>query len=328
MPDWLDPSSTVASVIAEAARLRGERNVVEGKDPQRLNDYYSAFNRAMQAVGGARTWWFLNRESAFATKDGQRTYAMRSQASSTITITAAPTAAQAVTVDGTAYAFTSTGAASASAAISQIIDLINAGTQAYAIQTSSTTVEMYWSGDDGNSKVVTDNATGVTTENFTKSMPDFSKLMGLRRPGLTRMLVRANPMDAFQAGRVLDSDGEPFAYAATEGEATLRIYSAQAGAPDDVYPIQVRYQAMPSAVLPNGQGRLDFPTQFHDLFPRMIQLILGMDVYDESAALGDQIVQRRLAEIESFTPDETPDDESLSYPNGIPRWLNNPYYCP
>ncbi len=76
MPTWVSPAYTATDIIRRAARLCNERLVVEGRDPQRTIDYYTAFNDAMKAVATTRYWYFLARECAFASKSGQSTYVL------------------------------------------------------------------------------------------------------------------------------------------------------------------------------------------------------------------------------------------------------------
>lgn len=311
--------TTADEIIKAAARQMNDRAVETGQcDPRRLQMYYDALNDFIQSVGMSRHWLWLMRESAFATEDGTASYDMRLAASATVTITGAPTAAQAVTVDGTAYAFTS-ASTTAALAIAELISLINAGTQCYALQTSSSTVELYWSGDDGYAKTVTENVSNLTVDaTFSYSMEDFGRLVSARTYS-RRPLSRVNPIEVHERA-YNSSDGEPVGYAMTGGHSTMRLYSGTRGNPDDIYLVQVRYQSLMSAVLPDGRGQIDIPLQYRGILPRAIKMVMNMDAYDQEAVFGDQYVQKWLRELESYDPDSSDinvDTEPYDLPQNI-----------
>lgn len=299
--------TTADEIVRRAAIDNSEGLIARGQDPARLLVYYEALNDFIQSMCRSRDWWFLQRECSFATKSGQKTYDMRLQASSTITFSTSAflTATQTLTVDSVVYTATAT-TTTTSGAIDAVIALVNAGTKAYAIKTSDTTAEMYWSGNNGDTKVVATTMTGVTVENFSLSMEDFSSLTSRPKYHDTAILAKVNP-DEMRESTTLETNGQPLAYALTGAEATIRIYGAGYGAPDGVYLIDVAYQALPSAVLPDARGQIDIPLQFRGILPRAVKLIVNMDRYDESAVLGDQIVQRWLADLEAFQVDRTPE---------------------
>lgn len=316
---WVSPENTADGIIREAAMMRGDNDVAQGRNPDLRLKYFTALNKFMQSLGLSKHWPWLTSESALATKAWQKNYALRSQASMTLTFSGAPTAGQALTVDGTAYTFTSTGAASQADGIAEIISLLNAGTQCFAVQTSATTVEAYWAGDDGIDKVVSDNVTNMTSENFSGSMLNFSRLLSARLYQ-RYTLARENGTEAFLAG-YNEQNGVPASYAIVGGVApAMRVYASTCGAPDGMYLIQVRYQRMPSAILPDGRGDIDLPVEFHDILPAAIKAILALDSYDEEAVMGDQYIQRRLAELERFDPDSSSiETERRAY--DLPTWV-------
>ncbi len=302
--------TSAAEIIRRAAIDNDEGLVADGRAPARLLRYYDVLNDFLQSMARGRSWWFLQRECSFATKSGLKTYNMRLQASSTITFAGIPLSTETLVVDGVTYTLTAT-AASVADAMDDVCELVNAGTKAYALVTSATTVEMYWSGNDGDAKVVSDTMTSVTTENFSLSMEDFSALTSRPLWHNFARLVKVDP-NMMREGSILPNNGQPIGYALTQGEDVIRIYGSGYGAPDDIYPIDIAYQALPSAVLPNGVGQIDLPLQFRGILPRAIKLMLNMDSYDESAVLGDQIVQRWLGDLEAFQADRTLDETDTS----------------
>lgn len=314
---------TVPNIIRRAARIMDERGVEQQKETGgRLQDYYDAFNTFMRSLGNTRDWLFLRHRGAFATKAEQRAYDMRLAASGTITIDGTPILESTIVLGSAegSYAFSAAGASGGvQAAIDDLISQMNADDTVYALQTSSDTITMYWAGDSGNGKAITytdPTLSGPTT--FSLTMPDFSKLVSIRNYG-GPPLNRVNPLNMF-ASAITEVNGQPLGYAMTGGEATMEVYSGGYGVPDEEYLIQLMYQGMPSAVLPDGTGQIDFPVQFHDIFPRAIAMILKMDEYDESVVLGDSYIQRRLSELESWTADDTP-IETFTRDYDLPRYV-------
>lgn len=298
---------TVSNIIARAATLNGEQAVARGDDPDRVLQYYSALNEFLQAVGRTRPWWWLRREVWMATKSGTRAYNLRLQARASVVFSGGIALNDRVTVDGVAYTFTAaTTTAAASAAALE--DLVNSDAdrqcQAYA---DGATCWLYWAGDDGLAKVVTDSVDAgskMTTSSFAYYLEDFSTLLFAPRLRDQGALTRVFPNQALQ--RWNRGDGLPRCYALHGGLSTLQVYSAQLGNPDDVYLLELAYQARPSAILPDGRGDLDFPEEFHDLLPHAIKLTLKAGSWDESAAYGDEWMRRRLGELERAQVDRSP----------------------
>ncbi len=310
-------SFTVSQIIRRAATLAGEPGVLLQQDSERLVEYYDALNEFLQSFSRSRTWWWLAREDWFATKANQSLYPLRSQARASIAFGGAFASGELITISARTYGFegspdvelASTAGDSVAAAAAALVAAVNADDSAecYARLDEATTglVYLYWLGNNGDGETVT--ATGVTATctAFAYHLLDFSQLLAQPVWVDNRPLEPMDPQ-VLHEGLPAPLAADPYGYAMTQGRATLRIYSYSGGPPDAAYLIKLRYQARPSAVLPDGTGDLDFPEEFQDLLPHAIVLLLKAGHYDEASIFGDSWMQRRLAELESYQVDHAP----------------------
>lgn len=319
--------TTAEQIIKRAALMNDERAVFDGRDPMRALVYYEALNEFMQSLGWNRSWWFLDRDGVLATKSGQSSYSMRLQASATVTFADVPADAAYIQVNSNRkYEFDTdddgvtsgnvevdtSDATTTEDVCDAFVSAVNGDDSAEcaAIKTSSTTVELYWAGDDGDGKAVAesgDTGNDITVESFSLAMEDFGALTSRPKWRDSDLLIKLDP-DQMREVPTQVKDGAPVGYAMTGGPATMRIWGSGYGAPDGIYLIEFTYQALMSAVLPSGEGQIDIPLQFRSILPRAVKLIVNMDVYDEEAVFGDQYVQRWLGQMEAFQVDRTLDD--------------------
>ena len=331
---WISPVLTTADVIRQAATILREADVAQGKNPTRRLQYFDALNTFLQTLGRMRPWWWLARHERMVTKNTQETYAIRSQAKATVTISGDVADGDEITIDAAdsnrIYEFDTDGSVTAGSvqvdvsggvtnteAIDALVAAINGDDDAvcYAFETATTEATLYWAGDDGLGKIVedtTDTNDVVACAIFALNMADFSILTGLRwRDRGTP--IRQNPLGLFTR-TVQPTNGSPGGYALHRGLDKLQIYSTGGGAPDAMYLLELSYQAMPSAVMPDGQGQIDLPIEFQDMLPRAVALVLRSDVWDEQALLGEQWLNQRIRQLEQFSVDKTAEPSRGSNP--------------
>jgi len=317
---YVSAAIDASDIIRRAAVSAGNDRAVMGKDESLRLRYYDALNDFMQGLARKYNWWFLRREGCFVTANRTSDYTLRTAASATITIDGDVADEDTVTISGRVYEFDTDGSytdgrvqvdVSASLeyddALTALRDAINGddSRECMAARTGLTTLEVYWSGNSGYGEALSASGSNIAVDaTFGYSMPDFSKLTC--RPTWCEWfaLRRIDPNQQVESS-TLKTTGDPQGYAMT-GEATLRIYSSDGGEPDGPYLVQISYQGMPSAVLPDGRGQIDYPDEFTDI------LVLGTAVafkaggWDEAAVFGNSILQTKIDEMLEFQPDETP----------------------
>lgn len=316
---------TVEQIIRRAARLNADEAALQQRDAMALLDYYEALNEFLQSFCRTRSWWWLHRRSFVATKAAQSDYPLRSQARGAVTFTGVPASGDTITIVARTYTFTTGGdvtistPTTAALAATNLAAAINGdASRACWAQAVGTVCYLYWAGDDGVGQTLTDSTDAgdiIAYTAFANHLTDFGSLTGLLWFGGSR-LYRVYP-EAVEAERLNPSDGAPVGYAMTGGLATLRIYGSGSGAPGDIYPLAITYQARPSAVLPDGTGQLDWPDEFMDVLPHAIKLLLKAGNWDEAATYGDQWFVRRLAELESFQVDRTAHSDGGNLGGGL-----------
>lgn len=314
---FLSYSYTASQVIQRAGALNSEPGVEDLSDTRRVALYYAALNEFLQSHGRSREWSWLRRRGAFATVANQYAYSLRLQARGSVAFSGVAAEADLVTISGRGYEFTSGTPAVGDVAVeigttaaecaANLADAINGdATRGCQADDDNTTCYLYWSGDDGDGETVvdtTDSGSVMTATNFSLSMPDFSSLLGRPSTDNTLQLEPFDPADELAIN--ITGTGYPRGYAMSGGMATMQLYSASLGPPDDIYLVRLQYQARPSAVLPDGSGDLTFPEEFQDVLPHATLVLLKAGKYEESALYGDQWLSRRLAELERWQVDRT-----------------------
>jgi hypothetical protein len=296
---------SAAEIVRAAATLAGRES--DARDPEASLAYYRALNEFLQSVARSRPRWWLHRQAEwFATRSGQQRYRLRRAASATVAFSGGIALGDTVTIDGTAYAFTA-DTATASAAAAAFVALVNGTTdRPCAARQAGATVYLYWAGDDGDGKVVTDTVDAgskIACTSFALHMQDFSRLLSPPQVSGYGAMRRSLPQDRYEVAN--ETDGVPRGYCLDGALDGIHLYSSTYGAPDDVYLVRLGYLARPQAVLPDGQGSIDFPEEFHDILPHAVHLLVKAGKWDDAALAGDSWMQRRLAELERFGPDVT-----------------------
>lgn len=310
-------SLTVPDIIRRAAALQRDTAVLQQQDAPRILDYYDALNEFLQSFARSRPWWWLMREAGLATRANVAAYRLRLQSRASVELAAAFASGESVTISGREYGYETgdvelslTGSETVAQAAAALVAGINGDEDAECLaavdEHNTALVYLYWLGEDGNGETVTATVS-ATTSDFALHLQDFSRVHALNWQD-NWPLQRLDPEVGFRH-LVRPLASQPRYYCLDGGLDQLRVLSDAGGAPDAAYYLRMRYQARPSAVLPDGRGDLDFPEEFHDLLPHAIVLLMKAGIYDEAAIWGDEWMQRRLAELESYQIDLGPEPD-------------------
>ena len=313
---FLSHTLTTAEIIRRAATLAADTSVLQQRDGGRILEYYDALNEFLQSFARTRPWWWLSRESGFATEPDVSTYRLRLLSRASVVLAENFDSGDSITISGRTYGYDTgdveldlDGTETVAAAAATLAAAINADTSAECFAAVDdddlTKIWLFWLGEDGDGEAVSASGISATVTAFAYHMPDFSRICGANWH-LNEPLRRLDPELGFS--NILRPLASLPAYYCLDGAVDrMRIVSHSGGPPDAAYHIRIRYQARPSALLPDGRGDLDFPEEFHDLLPHAIVLLMKAGHYDDSAIWGDEWMQRRLAELESHQIDLSPE---------------------
>lgn len=316
---WVEHEYTVEEVIKRAARLNGDQGVLNDTSP--VWPYYDALNDFLKSFARKRDWWFLEAEEFFATANEQWDYDMRIMYKGAVTFTGAVSDADTVTINSRVYEFDTDSSitgdvtvdVSSSTALDDAADALvsainsDSSTEVYAYKHTTGVVSIYWAGTYASEVINTSGANFSETE-FAVSMPGFSKLRAIKWWENNTVLLKTSREQEFRTAQVLTT-GQPGGWAVT-GNHTLRVYSTGQGRPDGIYLIKVIYTRMPRAITPEGQNDisdLDFPTEFMDLLPKVVAMIVKQERANEEWTFQDPLVQEIYEACLGFSVDQVPD---------------------